>query len=185
MRDPATRQKKVQRGQGPTRGASRSGLKPIRGLYAVRCRLANEPTVADALRELGSVRRLEPHHLLLVQLPDKKREAAALNKLRAWHLAGRVEFFTPVFRDEATQLQRIPTDEIILRFKPDVPAKRRASLRRKLGVNTLRQNEFVPDQCVVKVSKATGLKTLKVATTLAKSAEVEYATPNYISEFRR
>src|SRR5262249_8658923 len=106
MSDPATHQKERQPEHGPTREASRLGLEPIGGLYAVRCRPAAEPAIADALRELGSVQRLAPHHLLLVELPDAKREAAAVNKLRAWHRAGRVEFFSPVFRDQRTQLQR-------------------------------------------------------------------------------
>ena len=184
MREPAP-QRKAPRGRAPARGAARSKLKPVRGLFAVRCRPAAEPAVAGALRRLGSVRRLEPHDVILVELPDTRREAAAVKKLQAWHREGRVEFFTPVFCDEETRLLRILTDEITVRFKPDVPVTRRASIQRKLGVDTLRQNEFVPDQRVVKVSQPTGLKTLEVARALDRSPDVAYATPNYISELQR
>jgi len=157
----------------------------VQGLFAVRYRPTAESAVAGALRQLGSVRHLEPHHLLLVELPDTEREAAAVRKLRAWHRDGQVDFFTPVLRDRQTRLLRILTDEITVRFKPNVPARRRASIQRKLGVNALRQNEFVPSQCVVKVSQPTGLNTLKVARALDQSPDVQFATPNYISEFRR
>ena len=108
-----------------------------------------------------------------------------MTQLRVWHRDGRVEFFTPVLVDDKTRLLRILTDEITVRFKPHVPVTRRADIQRKLGVDTLRQNEFVPDQHVVKVSEPLGLKTLAVARALDRSPDVEYATPNYISEYRR
>jgi hypothetical protein len=178
-------QRKAPRGRAQARGAAPSKLKPVPRLFAVRCRPSAEPAVMNALRRLGSVRRLDPHSLWLVELPDARREAAAVKQLRAWHRDGRIEFFTPVLRDQETGLLRILTDEITVRFKADVPATRRTGIQRKLGVETLRQNEFVPDQRIVRVPQPAGLKTLAVARALDRSPDVEYATPNYISEYQR
>ena len=108
-----------------------------------------------------------------------------VKRLRGWREDGRVEFFTPVLRDAETGLLRILTDEITVRFKPHVPVTRRAEIQRKLGVRTLRRNEFVPDQRVVRVARPVGLKTLTVARALDRSPDVEYAAPNYISQYRR
>lgn len=177
------RQRKVARRRAPGRVTGKPRTAPR--LLAVRCRRAAEGAVTNALRQLGAVRHLGPHRLVLVELPDTRRQAAAVKQLRAWRRDGSVEFFTPVLRDEKTGLLRILTDEITVRFKPHVPVTRRAAIQRKLGVNTLRQNEFVPDQRVVRVAQPVGLKTLTVARALDRSPDVEYATPNYISEYRR
>jgi hypothetical protein len=168
------------RGRTRTRPATRT----IPGLFAIRCRPANEPAVIEALAPFGRIERLKQHHLLLLKAPASKL-IAARRKLKQLHRDGLCEFFTSVLEDRDTQLHRILTDEITVRFKPEVSVRRRESLQRKLGIRSLRRNEFVPNQCVVQVHKPTLLQTLKVAKTLDSADEVEFATPNFISQHRR
>ena len=165
--------------------AAESALEEVEGVFAVRCQPAGQRRVHDELAKLGRVRVFTAQNLLIVELPAAKRREQAMEKLTGWQREGTVEFFTPVLQDKESQLLRILTDEITVRFKAAVPQRRRERVQRLFGVTVARQNEFVPDQYVVKVPQTTGLKSLKIAQKLDKVAEVEFAAPNYISEYRR
>ena len=152
---------------------------------AVRCREDAEETVCSALRSLGRVRAVESHRLLIVELPEATQRAAALKQLEQWGEEGAVEFVTPVLRDSESQLRQILTDEITVRFKPVLPPEQLKRIEEKYGVTIARQNEFIPNQFIVKVTQPNGLHTLEVANQLDAADEVEFAAPNFISEFRR
>jgi hypothetical protein len=108
-----------------------------------------------------------------------------VKQLQKWVDDGTVEFVTPVLRDEESQLQQILSDEITVRFKSALTSKQLKGVEEKYGVVVARQNEFVPRQFVVKVAQPTGLRTLDVASQLDAADNVEFATPNFISQFRR
>jgi len=160
-------------------------MEPLDNTIAVRYRESAEADVYEVLRSLGQVRLIESQRLLIVEFPDAAHRAAALKQLRPWLDEGVVEFVTPVLRDADSHLCQILTDEIAVRFKSALPAKRLKAVEQKYGVTIARQNEFVPNQFIVKVTQPEGLHTLEVASQLDAADEVEFATPNFISEHRR
>lgn len=166
------------------RGKGKVFAKPLGNTIAVRYREAAGETVYAKLHALGQVRAIEPQRLFIVEFP-KARRAAAEKQLQQWMGEGTIEFFTTVLRDEDSQLRQIPTDEITVRFKAALPPRRLKTLEKKYGVTVARQNEFVPNQFILKVAQPSGLRTLEVASRLDAADDVEFAEPNFISEFRR
>ena len=75
--------------------------------------------------------------------------------------------------------------EVTVRFKRALPKKEREQVEEKFGFTIARQNEFVPNQFVVKVPISRGVDVLKVANDLDADDDVEFATPNFVSEHRR
>jgi hypothetical protein len=151
---------------------------------AVRCRDSEaEARVREVLGGLGTVREMASQRLLIATLTsaaDRPRALAILDRLQD---AGDIEFATPVLCDPASRLCQILTDEITVRFKQPAPNAER--LRAQYGVTLAKRNEFVPNQYLVKVADARGLKTLEVANRLDSADDVEFAAPNFISEFSR
>jgi hypothetical protein len=160
-------------------------LEQLDDAVAVRCRAGAEATVCARLRSLGRVRAVESQQLLIGELPDATQRAEALKQLQQWVEEGKVEFVTPVLRDMESQLNQILTDEITVRLKSEVSPERLRRLGEKYGVTVVRQNEFVPNQFIVKVAEPSGMHTLEVASQLDAADEVLFASPNFISEFRR
>ena len=54
-----------------------------------------------------------------------------------------------------------------------------------MGLELARQNEFVPNQFVVKIPRAAEADPVRVAAKLNRSSEVEFATPNFLSQHHR
>ena len=172
------------------RAVYRQGTKQVRvesldNTFAVRYREGAGAVVSEALRAQGQVRAIEPQRLLIVEFPDAARRAAALRQLNRWTDEGLVEFVTPVLRDAESQLRQILTDEITVRFKSTLPSQQLAAVEQEYGVTVARQNEFVPTQFIFKVSQPKGLDTLDIASRLDAADDVEFATPNFISEYQR
>ncbi len=92
-----------------------------------------------------------------------------------------------VFRERATGLVRAVYREIVVRFQPNVPQKRRSQILQKYRFKTRRINPFVPDQIVVAHAspKLRGADLLHVANEWSVMDEVIFATPNFVSEYRR
>ena len=151
---------------------------------AVRYCPKGKERVMKRLSALGEVRLVEPQRLLVVQFPEAAKREAAQVQLQKWQEAGLIEFATPVLRDPESQLAQIVTDEISVRFKPDLAPERREEVERKYNLTVTRKNEFVPNQYVVKMDRTEGLKTLEVASQLDSEADVEFAVPNFISQHR-
>lgn len=166
-------------------GAREVYVKPLNNTVAVRYREGAESLVYEALRSQGRVRAIEAQRLLITEFPNAARYTEAAKQLQLWEDEGVVEFVTPVLRDEESQLQQILTDEITVRFKAVLNTKQLQEVEEKYGVTIVRQNEFVPRQFVVKVPQTRGLRTLDVASQLDAADAVEFATPNFISEYRR
>jgi hypothetical protein len=158
--------------------------KHVEQAVAVRYTDAAKAKVIAVLRELGSIRLVEPLRLAIVECGDSKQRKRALSLLKPLLDTNEIEFATTVLRDRESQLAQILTDEIAVRLKGKVSLKRLKSLEKKFGVKVARQNEFVPNQYILKVPQPSGLRTLEVAKRLDASKETEFATPNFVSEHR-
>lgn len=167
------------------RGTKKIYIEPLDNTIAVRFREGVETDLDQALRALGQVQIDRSQRLAIVKFPDAARRDQASKQLQQWLDDGILEFVTPVLRDAESQLHQILTDEIAVRFKSALPLKRLRAMEQKYGVTVARQNEFVPNQFIVKVAQPEGLRTLEVASRLDAADEVEFATPNFISEHRR
>jgi hypothetical protein len=153
------------------------------GTYAVRCGDGREAEVRKAVGKLGDVHPIPKQDLLVVSFPDPDRQREGLERLHDLQDQGAVEFVTPVMLDPSSQLRQILTDEITVRFKRPGPPPER--LQHDYGLTVARRNEFVPNQYVLRLERPRGLKTLEVAKALDAADDVEFASPNYISEHRR
>jgi hypothetical protein len=169
----------------PSTAVGKPDIEPMKNRFAVRYREGNQPRIARGLAKLGQVQEVKPQRLLLVEFADQAHSEAAQQQLQHWTDDGSIEFATPMLRDPASDSARILTDEITVRFKSALPEQRLKQFARKYGVTIARQNEFVPTQYIVKVDKPEGLQTLDIAHQLDESDDVEFATPNFISEYRR
>ncbi len=92
-----------------------------------------------------------------------------------------------VFRERATGLVRTVYHEIVLRFQPKVPQRRRRQILGKYRFEVRRVNPFIGDQVVVghAAKRRAGADLLDVANDWSEMDEVVFATPNFVSEFRR
>lgn len=165
-------------------GKTKVYLQPVDDVLAVRYANSKEE-VREALSSLGKVREVEPQKLFVVQLPKASQKEQALEQIQPLIDRGLIESIVPVLRDEESELLQVLTDEVTVRFKRALPKKERAQVEKKFGFTIARQNEFVPNQYVVKVPASTGADALKVANDLDADDEVEFAAPNFVSELRR
>lgn len=166
--------------------AKRVFVEPLHNAIAVRYREGARDQLDKMLRPLGRVRSLDRHRLLIVESPSPKRQSATMKRLKQSMGEGSLEFATPVLRDPDTNLHQILTDEITVRFKkPAVAKKQLRSLEQRFGVKVARQNEFVPNQFTMKLDRPKGLDTLRVASRLDAEDEIEFASPNFLSDHIR
>jgi hypothetical protein len=166
-------------------GKTKVYLELLENTLAVRYKKSEKADIYAALRSLGQVRDIESQEMFIVHLHDSTDNEAALKKLQQLSEAGGIEFITPVLRDKESQLLQILTDEITVRFATTPAQEQLKSVEDKYGFTVARQNEFVPNQFIVKVARPEGLHTLNVANELDAADEVEFAAPNFISEYRR
>jgi subtilisin family serine protease len=93
-----------------------------------------------------------------------------------------------VYRDARTKLLRCFYRELVVRFKPDLPEARRLAHLADFGLQVVRESPFVPEQVVARDPNDTrqGSDLIEVANQLAQRvAEIVFAAPNFVSEFRR
>jgi subtilisin family serine protease len=91
------------------------------------------------------------------------------------------------FREADSGLLRTVYREVVVRFRPGLSARTRRAI---LGAHSLvarRVNDFVSDQVVVvdKARRRVGADLIDAANALAEQPDVVFATPNFVSEFRR
>jgi subtilisin family serine protease len=93
-----------------------------------------------------------------------------------------------VYRDARTKLLRCFYREIIVRFKAKVSMRRRRAHLSDLGLELVRQGTASPHHVVVRDpgDHRQGDDLIRLANTLAeRDDDVLYATPNFLSEYRR
>ena len=165
---------------------SRSTLETMPNQVAVRYRAGQEKKVHERLAALGSIEDQPLSRILILHRnPSVTRRAvdAALEALEQEKL---VEFATPVLRDSESGTRQVLTDEIVLRLKSGTAQQRTlARLKDTHGLEIGRRNEFEPAQYIVKVKQASGTHTLDVARSLDKRADVEFASPNFLTDIKR
>ena len=169
-------------------GKTKVYLKRVDDMLAVRYNKSAKAQVRKTLRALGEVddvREIESQRLFIAHFLEGTKEETVLEHLQPLIERGAIESVSPVLRDEESQLLQVLTDEITVRFKSTLAAKERRQMEKKYGLTMARKNEFVPNQFVVKVPQSKGLDTLKVANELDAADEVEFAAPNFVSEYRR
>jgi hypothetical protein len=160
--------------------------KTIPNQVAVRYRAGQAAKVRERLATLG---RMEDHPLsrilILHRAPSVTRRAVdtALNALQDEKV---VDFATPVLRDSESGMRKVLTDEIVVRLKSGHGQHRTlAMLKGEHGLKIGRRNEFEPTQYIVKVTQASGTHTLDVARALDQRADVEFASPNFLTGIKR
>jgi len=113
------------------------------------------------------------------------RRASAGKTLEHLRSDGKIEFANAVVRDAETGLVKIPTDEIIVRCKRSMTPSECRRLIESSGLEVVRQNEFVPTQFIAKVVGGAQADPVRIAAKLSKSAQIEFAAPNFLSQHQR
>jgi subtilisin family serine protease len=92
-----------------------------------------------------------------------------------------------VFREDESGLVRTVYREIVVRFKAGLSSRTRRQILARHGFEVRRVNVFVPDQVVVghAAGRRVGADLLDVANDWAELDDVVFATPNFVSEYRR
>ncbi len=92
-----------------------------------------------------------------------------------------------VFREAATGLVRTFHREIAIRFAPNATASKKKAILAKFDLAVRYVNRFIPDQLVAYDAKKSrdGGQLVQVANECTELDEVLFATPNFVSEYRR
>jgi hypothetical protein len=161
-------------------------LKTIPSQVAVRYRKGQERKALSALSEFGTLEDQGTQCILILHRSSgvsRRDVAVVLDDLRD---RGVIDFATAVFRDADSGARQVLTDEIVLRLKRDAPQRKTlASLKAEHGVEIGKQNAYEPTQYIVKVQNPSGTNTLDVARSLDRCDEVEFASPNFLTDFKR
>jgi subtilisin family serine protease len=89
------------------------------------------------------------------------------------------------FRDRDSGLVRMVYKEAVIRFRPKISEKRILQILKEHGYKVRNRNRFIRGQFVVFHPKETGTEVLEAANNLAEMDEVVFATPNFVSQYRR
>lgn len=91
------------------------------------------------------------------------------------------------FRERASGLLQIVYQEIVVRFDPAIPERRRRDILHHEGFEVRRVNPFFPEQVVVRSSRRrrSGEDLVEVASRWADLDEIVFPTPNFVSQFLR
>lgn len=92
-----------------------------------------------------------------------------------------------VFRESTTGLLHVAYREVVVRFRHGTPERKRRDILSTEGFQIRRTNPFVPDQAVVydPRRKRAGEDLVTVANRWSEMPEVVFASPNFVSQFRR
>lgn len=91
------------------------------------------------------------------------------------------------YLDAETQLMRILYKQIVLRFKPGTPQTLRNAIIRDSGLHLFAENALAPGQVTLSDESRLhpGEALVRLAAQLATLDEVAFATPDFISQYRR
>jgi len=137
----------------------------------------------DRLHIAAERKELPKHRTVIVTMPPTRALADIRTSRERLQADENVEFIAPVFTEPTSKLRLALTDEITVRFKPEVREEQIASFNAQHGVEIIRINEFVPNQYLLKVKNPD--KTLEVANEYNSSDLTEFAEPNFLSEFKK
>lgn len=91
------------------------------------------------------------------------------------------------FRESSSGLLHVVYREIVVRFSPSTPEKRRRAILTAEGFRVRRTNVFIPNQVVVydPERKHTGEELVEVSNRWMEMEEIVFSTPNFVSQFLR
>jgi hypothetical protein len=171
--------------QKPKR-ASTPTLKRAPHEIAIRYTDRHEQRVRDALTDLGTVESHPRHKMLVVHVRARVTAAAVRTTLEGLVSQGLIEFTSPVLIDSASGLRQVLTDEIVLQLKPGTSSRQTLkTLKAEHDLEIRRGSEFDPCHYIAKVPKKLELQTLEVARSLEDRDEVEFASPNFLTQIKR
>lgn len=91
-----------------------------------------------------------------------------------------------VFEDGDSGLVRMVYRELVLRFLPDVTASQRRAFLQRNALTVQRANAFNGRQVVARgAERVNGAELVALALELGIQPEVEFSTPNFVSQYRR
>ena len=169
-----------------TKKPSSPVLKTIPDQLAVRYRAGRAQTVRARLAPFGKLEDQPLSRIMILQRTPSVTRRAVDAEIKALQDEKLVEFATPVMLDSQSGLRQVLTDEIVVRLKPGQPQQRTlATLKGEHGVKIGKRNEFERTQYIVKVPHASGTRTLDVARSLDQRADIEFASPNFLTDIKR
>lgn len=170
----------------PAKKSSPPALTTIPNQLAVRYKAGRADSVRARLDALGKTEDQPLSRILILHRSSavtRRTLDAVVEELQDEKL---IEFATPVMVDAGSGLRQVLTDEIVVRLKSSYAQQRTlATLKGEHGVKVARRNEFEPTQYIVKVPQASGTRTLDVARSLDQRADVEFASPNFLTDIKR
>ncbi len=137
----------------------------------------------DRLHVAAERKELPKPRTVIVTMPPTRRFADIRTSRERLQADENVEFITPVFTEPTSKLRLALTDEITVRFKPEVSKEQIANFNAQHGVEIIRNNRFVPNLYLLKVKNPD--KTLEVANEYNSSILTEFAEPNFLSEYKK
>lgn len=160
-------------------------LDTVKDQIAVRYCMGQDRSVREVLDRLGTVEEhLSSQIFILHRSPDVSASTLATD-IETLKRANKIAFATPVLRDPESGTRQVLTDEITLRLKPGSASRALKALQAEHGVIVGKRNEFEPTQYIVKVPDTTGTRTLEVARSLDERDDVEFASPNFLTDIKR
>ena len=92
-----------------------------------------------------------------------------------------------LFREKKSGLLRLVHKEIVIRFAENVSPRRQKQFLRDRNLELKEENRFIQNQYTVKVKdeKQSGAALVDVANKLMDEDDIAFATPNFVSEYRR
>jgi hypothetical protein len=161
-------------------------LKTIPTQVAVRYRKGKEREVATALSALGTLEDQRTVCMVIVHRSPGVSQRDVDSVLDDLRERAAIDFATAVLRDAASGARQVLTDEIVVRLKRNAPQRQTlASLKAEHGLEIGKQNAYEPTQYIVKVPDPSGTNTLAVARSLDRCDKVEFASPNFLTDFKK
>jgi subtilisin family serine protease len=153
----------------------------------------NEPITERRLEELrssdrrieilGRSRALLDRNILIYRVGAVANGAEKLRLFAARLLhSPNITFISLVFRDPASGLYLIATDEVIVYVHPEVTPERVAALAAEVGAEVVSRSEYTPQQFVLRVKSGLPAAAMDAANALHQRPETEWAVPNFLRE---
>jgi hypothetical protein len=165
-------------------GEQKIAVEPVKDTLVIGYETEQVDQIFPILQTLGQVENNPQLQVAIIQFANESQRLAGEALFHEWIKQGLITFVTPLLRDVNSQSHQILTNEITVRFVATPASAELVAVEQQYGVVIARQNEFVPNQYIVKVTQAEGLETLEVAQKLDTADGVVFATPNFISEHK-
>jgi hypothetical protein len=157
----------------------------VKDQIAVRYCPGQDRKVREALEQVGRVEEQPSSQIFILHRSPGVSASTVATAIETLKKTSKIAFATPVLRDPESGTRQVLTDEITLRLKPGSASRALKALKAEHGVIVGKRNEFEPTQYIVKVPDTTGTRTLDVARSLDKRDDVEFASPNYLTDIKR